>query len=273
QNSSNSSPEMTPSLSDLITALGTLQFERHLLPFLNQLCGAEHCAVFQFQRGELKEVYSASWDGTDTAHRQVVRYIAGQYWRRDPMISEAQHHFDDARPIIIRFDPTKFSDPALRALYAATNTRERMIVSRGSRDQRLSRNILSILRSGNPREQAYHIETIADVLISLIAKHEELTARRSNAVAALESIAVMERCMACAPEILPRREIEVCARILFGLSCASIAAQLRIGEESVATYRKRAFQRLEITTRRDLLIWYLNLWQAKDRNASAGRPQ
>lgn len=268
---------LTPSLNDLIAALGTREFERFLLPFLNQLCGAEHCAIFQLRRGELKEIYAASRDGTDTAHRQVVRYIAGQHWRRDPMISEARHHFNENRPIVIRVDPMRFPDSGLRALYAATNTRERTIICHGSRDERIAHNILSVLRSGGhggiAPAQSYRLETIADILISLVAKHGELMVRRSAIVTALDSISDIERSMGAAPEMLPRREIEVCARLLFGLSSARIAGELRIGEESVATYRKRAFRRLEISTRRELLLWYLKLWQAEDGSAPVKRTQ
>ena len=48
--------------------------------------------------------------------------------------------------------------------------------------------------------------------------------------------------------------------MLYGLSTVGIALDLEIGEESVKTYRKRAYQRLRIGTERELLTWYLALW-------------
>jgi DNA-binding CsgD family transcriptional regulator len=59
---------------------------------------------------------------------------------------------------------------------------------------------------------------------------------------------------------LPRREAEVCARILYGMSSVGIALDLSVSEETVKTYRKRAYQRLNIGSERELLTWYLARW-------------
>ena len=58
---------------------------------------------------------------------------------------------------------------------------------------------------------------------------------------------------------LPRRELEVCARILYGISSEGIALELGISEQTVITYRKRTYERLGIATSRELLLWYLDL--------------
>jgi DNA-binding CsgD family transcriptional regulator len=71
---------------------------------------------------------------------------------------------------------------------------------------------------------------------------------------------------------LPRREAEVCARILYGLSSVGIALDLSVSEETVKTYRKRAYQRLVIGSERELLTWYLshwNRWSAERFQAAA----
>ena len=39
-----------------------------------------------------------------------------------------------------------------------------------------------------------------------------------------------------------------------------IASRLNIGEETVKTYRKRAYQRLGKATQRELLNWYIERW-------------
>src|SRR5690606_16731246 len=58
----------------------------------------------------------------------------------------------------------------------------------------------------------------------------------------------------------PKREVEVCARILHGMSSIGIALDLGVSEETVRTYRKRSYQRLQIASERELLVWYLDLW-------------
>jgi DNA-binding NarL/FixJ family response regulator len=60
--------------------------------------------------------------------------------------------------------------------------------------------------------------------------------------------------------LLPRREAQVCSRILYGLSSAGIALHLDVSEQTVKTYRKRAYERLGIGSERELLTWYLRRW-------------
>jgi DNA-binding CsgD family transcriptional regulator len=55
--------------------------------------------------------------------------------------------------------------------------------------------------------------------------------------------------------------VEVCARIIYGLYAKGIALDLDIGEETVATHRKRAYQKLLIATQRELLLWYIEQWR------------
>ena len=52
---------------------------------------------------------------------------------------------------------------------------------------------------------------------------------------------------------LTTRETEVWTRILQGKSLAEIGQELNIGVNSVKTYRSRAFQRLGISSRFELL--------------------
>ena len=158
-----------------------------------------------------------------------------------------------------------------------THIVERMVVCRRADDDSLGFNILSVLRSarGGPflPDDVSRLESFADVLMSIIEKHDEVRIRQPSVTEALASIADVERCIARAPEAPPRREIEVCARIVFGLSSNDIAADLGIGEQSVATYRKRAYQRLGIPSRRDLMLWYLALWQSGGGTSGCGRRQ
>jgi DNA-binding CsgD family transcriptional regulator len=80
-----------------------------------------------------------------------------------------------------------------------------------------------------------------------------------NVAQALTALPEIETCIVATSD-LPRREAEVCARILYGLSSVGIALDLTVSEETVKTYRKRAYQRLAIGSERELLTWYLARW-------------
>ena len=68
--------------------------------------------------------------------------------------------------------------------------------------------------------------------------------------------------------MLTRREAEVCAGVLYGMTSMGIALELGISEESAMTYRKRSYNRLKIGSQRELLLWYLDRW-SRDRMGSA----
>ncbi len=69
-------------------------------------------------------------------------------------------------------------------------------------------------------------------------------ARRSASPTSLAARVEQKLARLC-PE-LTRREREVCARTLIGVTAKAIAAELGIRPASVLTYRQRAYQRLEI---------------------------
>jgi regulatory LuxR family protein len=79
-----------------------------------------------------------------------------------------------------------------------------------------------------------------DVLLSLVGKHNNCLSSRADVVWSLTMLEDIETCLIESSE-LPRREVQVCARILHGMSTIGIALDLDIGEESVKTYRKRAY--------------------------------
>jgi DNA-binding CsgD family transcriptional regulator len=56
------------------------------------------------------------------------------------------------------------------------------------------------------------------------------------------------------------RELQVSARILFGISALGISIDLGLGEDTIATYRKRLYARLSIGSRHELMQKYLSLF-------------
>jgi DNA-binding CsgD family transcriptional regulator len=99
--------------------------------------------------------------------------------------------------------------------------------------------------------------------VALLGQHAQ-RGQTHDAGDALRSLDVIEKCIAV-QAAMPRRESEVCARILYGLSTTGIALDLGVGEETIKTYRKRAYHRLGIGSERELLNWYLHLWSSRNR--------
>nr|WP_277403718.1 LuxR C-terminal-related transcriptional regulator [Burkholderia sp. Ac-20345] len=77
---------------------------------------------------------------------------------------------------------------------------------------------------------------------------------------ALTSLPVIERCLSLCRENFPKREGQVAARMLYGLSTEGIALDLGISADTVVCYRRRFYQRFGIGGFRDLVIWYMDLY-------------
>jgi DNA-binding CsgD family transcriptional regulator len=271
---SNVSAPILDHLPSLIGSLGDNAFGRKLITFLNETCGAEHCTVFRFSKQSPFEVAAVSRDGTDTAHRQFQLYLAGSYWRGDPTMTEALRLVGSSGHSMQRTDIRSMPNSEFRnRLYKRTHIRERILLCGGTADAAMG---LSILRSETQGVASDHelstLGALSSTLISILGKHAHIVEGRSNLSFALTSLAEIQRTLEGAAVHLSRREIEVCSRILFGISSVGIALDLGIGEETVMTYRKRAYQRLSIATQRELLLWYVAEWSGtKGKSARAPR--
>lgn len=247
-------------LARLVDSIGEDRFGPALANYLHALCGADHFAAFRLGRDELREVAACCVDPERTARDRVESYVNQGWWRRDPAMTEAQRRLAGNAPSsIIHVD---FSDASYTDMRPSVypHVRDRLLLCGHSADATFG---LSILRADPHAPFAVDaIDSLgeaAELLMALLSKHSDVTQSRPNVALALTALPEIESCI-CATSDLPRREAEVCARILYGLSSVGIALDLSVSEETVKTYRKRAYQRLAIGSERELLTWYLARW-------------
>lgn len=259
-------------LDRAICAIGERDFGSHLLGFLNLTCGAEHCTVLRLDADQLSRVAGASLDGTDTAERQGELYLQNHRWRGDPMIEEACQQLASKPASIIRAAVREFANADFRELlYGRTGIGERLLLCGRSDTGMIGLSILRRAQVGAfTGDDIARIQESASLLLAMLGKHIGLTLDRPDLSLALTSLVEIETCIAAAPLPISRREAEVCARILYGMSSIGIALELGISEETVMTYRKRAYQRLGFASQRELLLWYLDLWNTV--NVRGARP-
>jgi DNA-binding NarL/FixJ family response regulator len=247
------------SLSGLVDGIGTEQFGLGLVGLLHDVCGADHCAAFQLSGDSISTLAFSSFDPAKSRILMVERYVREGLWRKDPALSKANVHINESCDSLNHLDLNDRRYDDLRH-HIYPQVRDRVVVC-GRRDNIEFR--LSVVRSDpNCEFKADAIKQLADLsdtLLSAMAKHVSVLISRPNVASALTDLHEIENCLHIRSQ-LPRRELEVCARILYGLSSIGISLDLGVGEESVKTYRKRAYQRLNIGCERELLHWYLSQW-------------
>lgn len=253
-------------IADVIDAIGSRTFEAQLSRFLNALCGADHCAMFQLRQGQLSESCAASYDGSKNAPNKSALYVLGGHWLRDPVMSEVTRACVGTTAAMLRFDPRSLIDPFLRdKIYGSNKICERIVIFSSRPSTYPAVNVMSILRSERRGPFSQHdvgrLAELVDPLFAVMTKHMATRSNCSDPRNALASLEKIELCLANSEPQLPKREFQVCARTLLGMTTTGIAVDLAIGEETVATYRKRIYERLCISSRHELLIWFLGNWR------------
>jgi DNA-binding CsgD family transcriptional regulator len=254
-------PGSTPeaALARLVDCIGKDRFGPAFANFLHSLCGADHFAAFRMGRDELREVAACCVQPERTARDRVESYVNQGLWKSDPAMTEAQRCVDGPTPAIIHVD---FSDRGYVDLRPRVypHVRDRILLCGRAAGGAFG---LSVLRSDPhapfAEESIERLGRAAELLVAVLAKHADVCQSRPNVAMALTALPEIENCIVATSD-LPRREAEVCARILYGLSSVGIALDLSVSEETVKTYRKRAYQRLNIGSERELLTWYLARW-------------
>jgi DNA-binding CsgD family transcriptional regulator len=255
-------PASSRTLADAIAATGTDGFGTRLLSHLHEACGADHCAVFRLGRAAPSELVTGSHDGSGTAHTRVCAYLDRRLWSEDPAMVYAHAKLVPDELLLMRVDVANLGDPVAREV-VWPRIQDRLVVAGRSRSTAYS---MSILREGRSRFSTAELARLgasAGVLVAMLAKHADLVAQQ-DASGVLGSLEAIETCLS-ELSALRRREVEVCARILHGLSTPGIALDLGVGTETVKTFRKLAYRRLGIGSERELLSFYLGLqqrWQA-----------
>lgn len=273
------SPGMLRLLPNVIDSLGEDTFGHDLVELLNDACGAEHCTLFRFSDQAPSEILAASRDGTDTAHRQFSLFVAKAYWRNDAGVAAALSATPSSGLGMKRTDVQALPTGDLRSrLYGRTHIRERILLWGNIKRNTIALSILRPEERGLASDDEFcSLAQVAPTLMSLVAKHTDILDSRARFSLALTSLAEIERTVEHARVKLPKREAQVCARIVFGISTAGIAIDLGVGEETVMTYRKRAYQRLAIGSQRELLLWYVEQWSALNgrdpNNGLLARPE
>jgi DNA-binding CsgD family transcriptional regulator len=249
---------VTSDIQPLIGVIGESAFGPELMAFLDRTCGAKHCAVFSMDGETLREIAALSSDGTNRAHQSALQYLGTQAWQRDPTLPVARERATSGRTSFIRLDIAALKDEVLRhEIYAKLS--ERLLISGPTSFGNAAISILGADYGRSfERDAVSALRSCAPFLLSLISKHVATVRSQLRITHALSFLDLIEDIVAQAAVGFACRERQVCARILYGFTSAGIASDLGIGEETVQTYRKRAYQKLDIATQRELLVWYLS---------------
>lgn len=238
------STQANETLVDMVQALGEPGFEQRLLGRMHRVLGAASFSVYRAAPRPALFI-SGSLGVPDTTRDCWRAYLSGPH-RRDRSLRPALDSAS-AAPIVCHASALDLAPEHRARVYEAHGVAERVsVVQREDEASCLSLNFYR--HEGHLGFSETQLETftaLAPVLLALTRKHLALAAQREPATAPRQRLAQL--CSALTP-----RELDVCERLLAGMTQDGVAADLGLSTPSVKTYRSRAFARLGIRWRSQL---------------------
>jgi DNA-binding CsgD family transcriptional regulator len=241
------------SVGAMVERLGEDDFGAQLLQQLHPLLPAASWSVYQVGPGCAPQLYlSASLGIPDTTRACWNAYLSG------PVREDRSLGFDEdpaQRTQLCHITAREVADEHRARVYEAHGMAERVSIVQHGEDQALF--AVNFYRHAHQSAlsdaQIGDFEQLAPALLALARKQVAL---RGPAAEPQSPEALRQRLLQLSGE-LTARELDVCTRLLLGMTQDGIAADLALSLPTVKTYRNRAFGRLGIHFRNELFALVL----------------
>ncbi|MDP2411516.1 MAG: LuxR C-terminal-related transcriptional regulator [Pseudolabrys sp.] len=255
----------------LIDNVGRPSFPRYLFRLIHDATECEHISAFAFAGRQPPRVVLAENTGEPRLASSVAQKYIARYWRLDP----ANRVLDTTGPHGsiwgLRIAASDITDAIYRGhCYTAVGLGHRLSLSQFGNGQNFRLNVYCQRAKPFSESIAHKIFDAADLLMALVRRHDT---EQNGAGPPLPVSTFQQRLRDAAPK-LSKRELEVTSLIAKGLSSQGIALELGVSINTVLTYRKRAYTRLNISTQNELMRLLLGAQSKAGRLAAdPGCPQ
>jgi DNA-binding CsgD family transcriptional regulator len=245
------------SLAGVIGAVGASEFANAALASVNRALNAASWSVYRVWRDHAPVLHlSGSLGVRDTTRDCFAAYRDGLY-RRDRTFDAARAASVHGESMMFRLRARDVPNADHReAIYHRHGVAERLsIVEPQADDSVLAVNLYHHEHQGSFADaELASFESLALGLMAAVRRHIELSAPAEPQRPALPALreALLRRCPG-----MPPRELDVCARLLQGMSYDGIAVDLDLGVATVKTYRRRAFDRMGLHFKSELFASFM----------------
>lgn len=250
-------PAMGGAYDRLFGAIGRSDLQRELLAFLDQICGADSLHFFRLEDGRPDISCGLSLHDRNAARQQAQVYMARDLWRDDREMGEGSR-LQCELPTFYRMATCDAPTSDLRDFYRSQKLIERLMICGRTAGGVIGFSVMrSASRSVTAVDNLPGIDRAFSSLFPIVAKHVEIVGQSRRLVESLTTLPLIEQYLSLNEVGLSHREMQVAARLLYGLSASCVASDLGISTETVNTHRKRLYGRLGIGCHHELLLWYL----------------
>jgi DNA-binding CsgD family transcriptional regulator len=242
----------------IVETLGEEEFPKAFGGALNAMLPVNLFSVFRLdEQQRIRYMFAGGQLQGDSEFARIAssRYAEG-YWKLDPVMRAVLADRDWNTTIRAQawdaIPPSEYRT----FCYERVHVYERLLVCR-----RVDAEIVMIGLYRTNAEQPFHpecmqkLEAGAALLTTIAWKHARIVSNFNNRCLKPSDDVVAHQ-LAVTNTQLSSREIDVCTGLLLGRSIKEIARALDIMPSSTVTFRKRAFLKLGISTRQELVRLY-----------------
>jgi len=255
--------------SRLIGVLGAPSFDDTLLDAVNAIVDADALCAYRLSREGPPRKYCAANRGKSNSTDPCWQLYRSGIYRSDETFEEAYELVQTSAFAIGHLTAQEVrSDQHRQCIYDRHGLLDRLSVSSPEPNgDLLALNIYRRRDAGHFKDRDMaRFEDVSTILVAAVRRHALLAPNHAPDAAAstADRIARYERMLERDKPSLTARERSICARLLAGMLYDGIAADLGIGVTTVKTYRQRAFDRLGIHFRSELLGIALDAQRASE---------
>lgn len=235
-------------VTSAVLAIGRPDFAKVLIDTLRRQADVGHCMVFALSRSGAAHCLLDA--GNIPIGGDLGAAYAGQFHESDPN-RDALFEAEDSAPIMLSaFAPRMYGARYRKIFFQDSGIVDKCAAAIWTGDTCFYVNFYRIDAQGRfSATQRDRLQAIAPAIAASVARHFQKTT---------PDLAVLFATRAPLSALTPREQ-EVCRRILLGLSSEAISQALGISLHSTLTYRKRAYERLGISSQNELFAIVLGL--------------
>lgn len=225
----------------LVSSIGDRRFAQIGLCQINRLTHVGWWTVYRLHDGAMPDWHLGGSQISNEVIAQAWACYRADLWRQDQTFSRVREQTDSGGAMLMHLHAREVSGSHRARIYSAFGLTERVSLVRRQHDgSTLCVNLYRGLdMPGFMEEELDDLCGIGELTLRAVETH-------------LRCAGAAEAGGAFPLEGLPRREREVCERLLRGLTYDGIGADLGLSANTVKTYRDRAFERLGIHHRSEL---------------------
>ena len=237
-------------ITPAVLAIGRPDFPNVLIDTLRRQAAVGHCMVFALNRAGAATCLLDA--GNIPTGGDLGAAYAGQFHESDPN-RDALFEAEGGAPIMLpSFAPRMYGARYRKIFFCDSGIVDKCATAIWTGDTCFYVNFYRIAAQGRfSVAQRERLGAIAPAIAASVARHFQTSAPDQSLAALFATRAPLAA--------LTPREQEVCRRILSGSSSEAISQALGISLHSTLTYRKRAYERLGISSQSELFAIVLRL--------------